>query len=120
MKERRRFKRVPREHLVVFSCYHDGEEVPFDHSMGKTVNVGEGGLMLNLYKNIQKGTLLDVEIGLGDEVIDAKVEVLETRKNTSNGRGYLISARFVHVDHHEYQKFLSLEGLPPKKVGNLS
>ncbi len=120
-KEKRRFARVPAEHLIAFSCFHAGENVPFDHSMGKTVNVGEGGLMLYVYKSLRKGTLLDLDIALKDKIINAKVEVLRARKKPSNGNGYFASTRFVMIDHRDYQRMMEYDGVfPVKKAGNMN
>ena len=119
-RERRRFERIPIDRLVAFSCYHDGEKIPFDHSMGKALNVGEGGLMLQIFKPVKEGTVLDVEIGIGDEIVDAKVEVLATRKVSPQGDVYTASTRFVYIDHRTYLKMMRLEKLPVtiKKVEN--
>jgi hypothetical protein len=120
-RERRRFKRIPIEHLVAFSCYNSGEKMPFDHSMGKALNVGEGGLMLLVYKPVALGTVLDIEIGIGDEIVGAKVEVLNTRKVSPEGDSYTASTRFVYIDHRTYLKMMRLEGLPAlKKAGNFN
>jgi len=120
-RERRRFKRISAEHLIAFSCFHRGEDIPFDHSMGKTVDVGEGGLMLYVYKGLRMGTLLDIEIGIGDEIVSAKLEVLRARKTFSNGNGYFTSTRFVYIDHRDYQKMMEFEGVPiVKRAGNLN
>ncbi len=105
-RERRRSGRVFSEHLVAFSCYHRGDKIPFDHSIGKTVNVGEGGVMLYLCKRLRKGTLLDVEIGMGDEVMNAMLEVLKTRKSVSNGGGFLVSTRFVQMNRGVCRKIM--------------
>ena len=119
-REKRRSVRVPAEHLIAYSCFHHGKNTPFDHSMGKTVNVGEGGLMLYVYKVLQKGTLLDIEIGIGDDIVSAKVEVLRARKKPSNGGGYFTSTRFVFIDHRDYHKMMKYEGIPiVKRAGNL-
>ena len=120
-RERRRSERIPVEHLVVFSCFNRGEETPFDHSMGKALNLGEGGLMLQIYKPMAQGTVLDIEIGIGDEIVDAKVEVLSTKKVPTGGETYTASTRFVYIDHRTYLKMMRLEGLPAvRKAGNFS
>jgi len=119
-RERRRSERIPVEHLVAFSCYRRGDSVPYDHSMGKAVNVGEGGMMLQIYKPVEQGTVLDLEIGIGNEIVDAKVEVLATRKISFNGDGYTASTRFVYIDHRNYLKMMRLERLSfTRKAGNL-
>ncbi len=120
-RERRRSPRIPIEHLVAFTCYRKGDEVPFDHSMGKALNVGEGGLMLQVFKPVEDGTVLDIEIGIDNEIVDAQVEVLTTRKISTNGDGYTASTRFIYIDHRNYLKMMRLEGLPfVKNAGNFS
>ncbi len=111
-KEKRRFERVPLDRLVAFSCYHNGEKIPFDHSMGKALNIGEGGLMLQVYKPVEEGTVLDVEIGIGDEIVDAQVEVLATRKVSPQSDVFIASTRFVQIDHRAYLKMMRLVRLP--------
>ncbi len=119
-REKRGTERIPIEHLVAFSCYRRGDSIPYDHSMGKALNVGEGGLMLQIYKPVERGTVLDLEIGIGNEIVDAKVEVLVTRKISFNGDGYTASTRFIYIDHRNYLKMMRLERVPlHRKAGNL-
>ncbi len=120
-REKRRSVRVSAEHLIAFSCFKPGESVPFDHSMGKTVNVGEGGFMLYVYKSLRKGTLLDLDIAIGNRIIHAKVEVLQTRKGPSNGEGFFTSTRFIFIDHRDYHEMMQRDGIPVvKRAGNLN
>ena len=121
-RERRRYERIPIERMVAFSCYHDGEKIPFDHSMGKALNVGKGGLMLKIFKPMEKGTVLDLEIGINGEIVDAKVEIVNVQKIPSQEDAYTASTRFVYNDYRTYLKMMRLEKLPPfvKKAGNLN
>ncbi len=120
-KERRRFVRVPAEHLIAFSCFNPGEDIPFDHSMGKTVNVGEGGLMLYVYKSLRKGTLLDLDIAFEETTINATVEVLRVRRRPSKGDGYFTSTRFILIDHRDYHRMMQYDGVfPVRKAGNMN
>lgn len=115
MREKKRSERFPAEHMIAFSCFQLGEDLPFDHSMGKTVNVGEGGLMIKLYKDLQKGTVLDIEIGIDNEIISAKVEVLNVRKVSPEGEGYFASTRFIDIEDREYKKMIDFYGITVTK-----
>ena len=115
-KEKRRSKRTLSENLIAFSCFRRDEKIPFDHSMGKTVDIGDGGMMLHLYKEVQTGTLLDVEIGLENEVVAATLEILRLRPASSNGDGYFASAKIVYIDHRDYQKITAPAAFRPVKM----
>ena len=76
--EKRKYPRVPTSNIVSYVCIDEkGNEL--DQGMGKTVNISQGGTLLETTRPIESDFILLMTIGLNDKVIQTKGEVVHTR-----------------------------------------
>ena len=76
--EKRKYPRVPTSNIVSYVCIDkDGNEL--DQGMGKTVNISQGGTLLETTRPIESDFILLMTIDLNEKVIQTKGEVVHTR-----------------------------------------
>ena len=73
--ERRKWPRIPAEHLVSYTHY-DEEGEPDDMGMARTLDLSEGGILLEMARPARPGSRLDVKMVSGEHIIRARGEVV--------------------------------------------
>ena len=69
--EKRKYPRVPTTNAVSYICL-DADEKPFEEGMGITINISQGGALLETHLEIRGEYLLLISI-------DVKRNVMETK-----------------------------------------
>jgi CRP-like cAMP-binding protein len=67
--------RIDSKNLVAYSCMDDSGSV-IKQGMGRTLNVSEGGILLEIHKPFEAGTILFLSIGFEEEVCDISAKVV--------------------------------------------
>jgi hypothetical protein len=93
--EKRRHYRVDSQNLLNFVCY-DEKGTIFKQGMGRTLNVSETGILLETHILIEKKTVIGLTIGLKEDLVDLKGEVVYSKPG---GHGKFESGiRFQNID----------------------
>ena len=94
-KERRKFIRRDSLNLLDYVVLDEKGNTE-DHSMGRTLNVSENGILLETHISLPLNQLLSITLGLEEDLIDLKGEVVHT-KESDDGR-YQSGIVFVEID----------------------
>ena len=73
----RKFERFYSLNLLSYECL-DSENKTFKQGMGRTLNISEGGVMLETHEPLGVGDAVLISIGIKDEVIDVRGNVVYT------------------------------------------
>ena len=80
---KRKHERVDALNLLSYvSLDSDGKE--WNQGMGRTLNISETGLQLETHEPIQTQYILQISIGIEDELVEIKGKVLYTNRGDSN------------------------------------
>ncbi|HUV78165.1 MAG TPA: PilZ domain-containing protein [Desulfobacterales bacterium] len=74
-KERRHHPRISALNLISYNCVDETEQV-VAQGMGRTLNVSEGGILLETHSPIDPKNAIALAIGLEDELIDIKGKIV--------------------------------------------
>jgi len=77
--EKRRKPRVGSHNLLSYVCL-DEENETVTQGMGRTLNVSEGGILLETHDSINQNHIISLTIGLEDEIIDLKGKIISQRR----------------------------------------
>jgi len=81
--DRRKHPRVNTSNLISYVCIdHRGNETT--QGMGKAINVSQGGILLETHKPIESKYIRLTVIGIQDELIQVKGDVVYSLPNASN------------------------------------
>lgn len=73
--ERREYpKRPPSVNLVYFAVYNSNNFLK-QQGMGKTINISEGGILLETYEKVIKDEKIFLSLGLKDETVDIEAQI---------------------------------------------
>ena len=72
-----------------------GEEQEYIISIGRTLDVSEGGAKIETHRQLDKGLQLELEIAVEDQIISARGEVLYSRELGDDLFGTGISFTFI-------------------------
>jgi hypothetical protein len=67
--------RVPAEHLVSYTLY-DEEGDPDDMAMARTLDLSEGGILLEMTRPARPGSRLEMKMVSGEHIIRARGQVV--------------------------------------------
>lgn len=73
--ERRYHPRISALNLISYDCIDETEQI-VAQGMGRTLNISEGGILLETHIPIDPQNTIALAIGLEDELIDIKGEVV--------------------------------------------
>jgi len=96
--EKRRHRRVKSQNLLSYVCL-DQNNRALCHSMGKTLNVAEGGILLETYDLIDTRHTVAMTIGLRDETIDIKGKVVHYK--IDKDEKYRLGIQFIDMDNNK-------------------
>ncbi len=86
--------RSPRIHKLSFISFVEKEagEQKSPVSMGRTINVSATGVGIESYQEIASGTVMEMDIGLGEEIIHVRGKVV--RVNPLEDGGFFLGIVF--------------------------
>jgi len=73
-KERRRWTRIPVEHLVSYTIF-DGQGEPEEMGMTRTLDLGGGGVVLEMPHPVEAGSHLQIKMVSGQHILRASGRV---------------------------------------------
>jgi len=94
-REQRKFIRRDSLNLLDYVVL-DKEGTTEDHGMGRTLNVSENGILLETHVSLQLSQLLLITLGLEEDLIDLKGEVVHTKEVDDDQ--YQSGIVFVEID----------------------
>ena len=88
VKEKRISRRIRSLNLTSYTP-KKGDQQAYIVSIGRTLDVSEGGVKVETHRKLAEGTELDMDIAIEDEIITARGEVVHTEelKNGLYGTG---------------------------------
>jgi hypothetical protein len=75
--ERRKWPRILAEHLVSYAHF-DEEGEPDDVGMARTLDLSEGGILLEITHSFEEGSALEIKMVSGERIIRAKGQVVHS------------------------------------------
>ncbi len=101
--EKRRKFRVGSHNLLSYVCL-DEENETVTQGMGRTLNVSEGGILLETHDSIDPEHIISLTIGLEDEIIDIKGKITFHKRREDGKFEYGI--QFIETDEkiHRFLK----------------
>ena len=81
--ERRRWPRVPAEHLVSYTSYDEGGD-PEDMGTARTLDLGEGGILLEMTRPARPGFPVEIKMVSGEHIIRARGRVVHSQAISRN------------------------------------
>ena len=79
VKEKRAAPRIRSLNLTSYTP-RKGEQQEYIISIGRTLDVSEGGVKVETHRRLTKGTELDLDIAVEDRIISARGEVLHAEE----------------------------------------
>jgi hypothetical protein len=101
--DKRQHKRVEAVNLVSYALIDDDNDI-IGQGMGRTLNIGQGGILLETHIKIEAPYILLMGIGLECDVIDIKGKVTHSRAN--NDGKFETGVRFVE-SNEQIRKIIS-------------
>ena len=80
--EKRQHQRVSTLNLLYYVCLDD-EGSHLDQGMGKTLDISQGGILIETHIQIEAKFIMLLALGFEEELVDIKGEVVYSRKNES-------------------------------------
>lgn len=80
--EKRKHSRINSSNLLSYTCVN-AENTVVQQGMGKTLDVSEGGILLETHVPIDSQYIVHLDIGLKDDVAELVGKVAYTRKGES-------------------------------------
>ena len=77
--DNRQYKRFDSGNLLSYVCEDENDKV-VQQGMGKTIDVSEGGILLETHVGITLENTILLSIGFGDEMADIRGRVIYSRK----------------------------------------
>lgn len=84
--------------LLAYAVY-DRENTMIRQGMGRTLNVSQSGILLETHVPVDRGDLMDLTIGLEDNLVDIRGNAVYSREG-ENGM-YETGIEFMEVDSHQ-------------------
>jgi hypothetical protein len=93
--ERRKQARLESLNLLSYVCF-DEQGSAVHQGMGRTINVSTDGILLETHDPIEGGRTIELTIGLKDDLVDIRGEVVYSHVNQE--KGVRTGIKFVHGD----------------------
>jgi hypothetical protein len=93
--EKRKYPRFDSPSLLSYTC-RDKQGSIINQGMGRTLNVSEGGILLETYQQLEQHHYIFLTIGLHDELMEVKGEIIYYRKDDDGN--FRFGIRFMELD----------------------
>lgn len=80
----RRHERVDSLNLLSYACVDSEQETVVHQGMGRTLNVSEGGILLETHMPIEDRYIIVLSIGFKEEVTEVKGKIVYTQKGDND------------------------------------
>ena len=97
---KRRHSRIDSLNLLSYSCTDDTGQVVIQ-GMGRTLNVSQGGLLLETHVQIDDSYTISLTIGLQEELVDIKGQIV--RSDPGKDDNYESGIKFHEMDEAALQ-----------------
>jgi c-di-GMP-binding flagellar brake protein YcgR len=77
--EKRQFTRVVSVNLVTYKHFDDAGEID-ETSMGRTRNISEGGILLEVFKHYPLFSIIELQIAIGEKIITPRGRVVRLQE----------------------------------------
>ena len=98
--EKRKTPRIDSQNLISYVCL-DEKSVPIGQGMGRTLNISEGGILLETHTPIDPQYTVSLTISLEDELMDIKGKVAYNKKR-DDGK-FESGIQFIDIDEEKIQ-----------------
>ena len=99
-------RRTPRVRSIRLVAYASKERERGKVSIGTTTNLSQTGVRFQVSTGVEEGDLLELEIGAGEELIQAEARVVHVE--LAEGGRLEIGAEFTSLSHQDRAALLSL------------
>ncbi len=93
--DKRHHPRIDSLNLIAYSCMDETDQV-IAQGMGRTLNVSEGGILLETHIQFQKTHTVSLAIGLQDELIDILGKVVTSMPGKDDN--FESGIKFLEID----------------------
>ena len=98
MEENRKHKRIHSTNLLNYVCLDEKGEA-FAQGMGRTLNVSESGILLEIHAALPPQTLLSLTIGMEEQIIDIQGTAVYSKLNADGS--YETGIEFIDIEAAE-------------------
>lgn len=102
-KDKRRFPRLDSSHLISFTHF-DETDTPDDQGMGKTLDLSEGGVMIQTHRAFPLNSGLEMVIALEEKILTVRGRVVHIRE--VGDELYDVGVSFTQIDEAEKKSLL--------------
>jgi len=78
--EQRKSERAGTLNLLTYSCFNEQNGVSAQQGLGRTLNVSEGGVLLETYVPLSSKDTISLTIALKEKMVDIKGKILWCKK----------------------------------------
>lgn len=106
MEENRKHKRIHSTNLLNYVCLDEKGEA-FAQGMGRTLNVSESGILLEIHAALPPQTLVSLTIGMEEQIIDIQGTAVYSKLSADGS--YETGIEFIDIEAAELavlQKFI--------------
>ena len=100
MKEKRKIERIDSHNLLTYVCLDENNH-ELKQGMGRTLNVGEGGILLETHEPLKPKEIVALTIGLEEEIMEMKGTI--TFCNEREGHYFESGIQFIETDDEKLQ-----------------
>ena len=93
--QKRKHPRIDSLHLLSYSCLNDDCQLE-SQGMGRTLNVSEGGILLETHTAIDPDLIISLAIGLDDDVTEVKGKVVFSKEG--DNERFQTGVEFIETD----------------------
>jgi PilZ domain. len=79
--EQRKFERAGALNLLTYSCVNEQNGINTQQGLGRTLNVSEGGVLLETYIHLNLKNTISLTIALKEKMVDIKGKILWCKEN---------------------------------------
>lgn len=109
--ELRKNPRFPSLNLVSFTSFNQKGNLD-THSYSKTLNLSEGGMLLEMRKPPDLDSLINLSLGIGENIIQVQGKIV--RREKVDGSKFAVGVSFLNINEHDrkiLQKYLEQKDL---------
>lgn len=100
--ERRQDMYRPKSENLVYFAVFTPEKKTIQQGMGRTLNISQGGILLETYKKISESGKIVLSLGFKDEALDVEAEIVHC---TEAGNGsFHMGLAFRNIDQNTLDK----------------
>ena len=93
--QKRKHDRIDSLHLLNYICFDENNE-EVNQGMGRTLNVSQGGILLETHIPVNKNHIISLSIGIEEDLVDIQGKVIYNRQGESGKTETGIE--FVNID----------------------